>query len=184
MLAFYLTLVDSEEDRKKVEQLYYQYRNLMFYVARDVLRDDRLAEDAVHQAFVRIIKHLDGVEEIVSHKTRCFVVIVVRNISKTMYVKRKHELGFADIEESQGHEFVDQQNVETQVVTQMTIDDIKNKIADLPQIYRDVMELKYYYDRDEMEIAQLLGISYAAARKRLQRARELVGRRRRKKKGV
>lgn len=77
MLAFYLSLVDSEEDKSKVEQIYYQYRNLMFYVARDVLRDEKLAEDAVHQAFIRIINHLDGVEEIVSHKTRCFVVIVV-----------------------------------------------------------------------------------------------------------
>ena len=183
MLAFYLSLVDSEEDKSKVEQIYYQYRNLMFYVARDVLRYEKLAEDAVHQAFIRIINHLDGVEEIVSHKTRCFVVIVVRNIARTMYDKRKRELGFVEAEEAQGHEFAHRKNVEAEVITQMTVDDIKQQIEKLPRIYRDVMVMRYFYEKDEREISHLLGISYAATRKRLQRARELVGHKR-KRKGV
>ena len=35
MLATLLLLIDSEEDQRKFEELYHQYKQLMFYVARD-----------------------------------------------------------------------------------------------------------------------------------------------------
>ena len=46
----------------KVEKLYYTYRNFMYDEAYAILNDQSLAEDAVSEAFVRIIKNLDKIK--------------------------------------------------------------------------------------------------------------------------
>lgn len=46
--------------------------------------------------------------------------------------------------------------------------------TNLPEIYRTVLELRTYHDLSEKQIATALGISYAAVRKRLERARNLL----------
>jgi len=40
--------------------------------------------------------------------------------------------------------------------------------------YRDIIWLKVYYDLSDKQIADILGISHSAARKRLQRARNTL----------
>jgi len=57
----------------------------MFYVAKAILHDDFLAEDAVHDAFIKIIRHLDKIDEIPSNKTKSFMVIVVERTSIAIY---------------------------------------------------------------------------------------------------
>ena len=56
MLAFYLSLIDDEVSRSQFEEFYERYRHIMLHVALSVLHDRSLAEDAVHDAFLRIIK--------------------------------------------------------------------------------------------------------------------------------
>ena len=47
-------------------------------------------------------------------------------------------------------------------------------IAQLPETYRLALELRAYHELEEKQIADILGISYAATRKRLERARSLL----------
>lgn len=54
----YLTMIDSEEDKSKFEKLYLTYRQTMFYVANRIIKDEYIAEDIVHQSFLRLINHL------------------------------------------------------------------------------------------------------------------------------
>ena len=48
MIALYLALVD-EEQKDKFEQVYYKYRNLLYYIAYEILQNERDAEDAVQE---------------------------------------------------------------------------------------------------------------------------------------
>ena len=57
MLVLYLSLLDGE-DEGKFERLYYKYRRLMFTCAKEILKDDVLAEDTVHEAFLRLTKYM------------------------------------------------------------------------------------------------------------------------------
>ena len=75
-MLIYLQMLESDADRLRFEQLYHRYRGLMFYVARQILPCDEDAEDAVHEAFVAIIRHFEGVSEITDPKTRAFVVLI------------------------------------------------------------------------------------------------------------
>ena len=57
MLAMLLLLIDSEEDQRKFEELYHRYKQLMFHVSRDYFHTESAVEDAVQEAFIRIIKN-------------------------------------------------------------------------------------------------------------------------------
>ncbi|MFR5859533.1 MAG: RNA polymerase sigma factor [Clostridia bacterium] len=81
MLQFYLQLLETEEELQKFTQLYETYRKLMHWTAEGILHDEYLAEDAVHEAFLRIIQNFHQIREIPCPKTRSFVVIIVRKYS-------------------------------------------------------------------------------------------------------
>ena len=44
---------NKSKDRK-LEGLYNKYKNLMFYVANNIQKDEFLAEDVVHKSFIKI----------------------------------------------------------------------------------------------------------------------------------
>ena len=62
MLCLLTAMVDSPEDKRKIEQLYEKYHRLMFSVAFQILRHKEDAEDAVFHAWERIIKNLNKIE--------------------------------------------------------------------------------------------------------------------------
>ena len=90
-MFIYLNMIESEEDKSKFEQIYNTHKQTMFYVANRIIKDQYLAEDIVHQAFLKIIDNLDKINEINCHKTRSFIVIIVQNLSIDFYRKRKRE---------------------------------------------------------------------------------------------
>ena len=61
MLALYISLLDTEEQISKFEHIYTKYRGIMFYTAKGVLQDSYLAEDAVHETFLDIIRIIDSI---------------------------------------------------------------------------------------------------------------------------
>lgn len=166
MLFFYLSALDTQEERTKFEDIYKKYGRLMKYVAYNILRDDSLAEDAVHNAFLKLIKYLDRIDDIDCHKTKSFVVIVTESVSKDMYVKRKRE-ATVNIEDNEEEIIIDPPDFES-----MDTHIIADAIGKLPDIYRDVLILKYVHQYKESEIGEILGINSAAVRKRIQRAKE------------
>ena len=56
----YLQLIESEDDKFKFEKIYKKYRNLMFYVAFNLLGNEQDAEDAVHAAFLKVAENLQN----------------------------------------------------------------------------------------------------------------------------
>ena len=48
MLAFYVAILDTEEQKDKFTEIYTTYYGMMYQVARAITHDDKLAEDALH----------------------------------------------------------------------------------------------------------------------------------------
>ena len=166
LLLFYLSLIENEEEKSKLEKLYYEYKKLMKYIAFEILDNNELAEDAVHEAFIKLTRHLKGIEEIKCHKTKAFIVIVIRSVCFDMLEKEKHykHSSLTDITIS----------VPDGVLENLELEEICLIIKSLPDILRDIIELKVYYEKSDKEIADILGISHSAVRKRLQRARNAL----------
>ena len=57
MLLMFLSLLGSDEDRKKFTELYEEYHELIESVAIKILKDQHAAEDAVQNTYKQIIDH-------------------------------------------------------------------------------------------------------------------------------
>ncbi len=173
MLPIYLAMLDGDDEKSKFESFYLTYRKLMFHVANGILNDESLAEDAVHQAFLKILENFDKVGEISCHKTRSYVVIIVRNATINLYNQRKRRttIPLEDVEYC----------ITTEPISVAEdLDHLARAVLKLPVIYKDVLTLKYVQEFSNEEIAKMLDISEATVRKRLERAKrrleEILGR--------
>lgn len=168
MLLFYLSLLESNEDKNKFTQLYTKYSKLMKYVALQKLDDNQLAEDAVHNAFMNIIKSFYMVEDIDSHKTKRLLVVVTENVAIDMLRKsnRYSGISYEELEPILA--------IEQDMLDDVAVQELVNLITELPEIYRNVLELRAYHELSEKQIATILGIEYATVRKRLERARAML----------
>lgn len=168
MLMFYISLIDFSEDKEKFEKLYDEYGRLMKYIACDILEDEYLAEDAVHEAFIKLIRYLKKIDDVKCPKTKTFIAILIRSISLDM-LKKEKRVKFSNIDDAldsptENKDFLDNINTTELVLA----------ISSLPNTYRDIIELKAYYELSDREIADILKISSSAARKRLERARKAL----------
>ena len=168
MLLFYLSLIDTEEEKSKFEKIYKQYRAVMKSVAIKYLHDEHLAEDAVHEAFIKLTRHLDKVEEDNCHKTTRYLVVIVENVCKDMLKKEnKHP-----VTEFDDNYMQDKSVIKDFDFSKLEFQFIVEKIKEMPDIYRDVMMLKFYYNLNDKEMADTLGVSNSVVRKRLERAKK------------
>lgn len=158
-------MIESVEDKSKFEQIYITYRQTMFYVANKIIKDEYLAEDIVHQAFLRIIDNLDKINEIDCHKTKGFIVVIVRNISIDFYRKLKSEnntsfdevvIYIGDLDNDNG----------------FILNDIEEAILKLPINYSNVLNLKFSHGYSYNEISQILKISEPNVRQRISRGKK------------
>ena len=164
MLIFYMSLIDSDESKDKFESLYLKYRKHMKHIAMKILGDEHLAEDAVHNAFVKIISNLEKFNKIDCQETRNLIVIIIRSVSIDMYRKQNREFENTDILDKEI-------SIETDFSI-IEVDNILKEIDVLPDTYKDILLLKVEYGYKDREIAKLLGLKIDTVSKRLERARK------------
>ena len=71
-MLIYLQMIETPEDRSKFETLYEEYRDVMYAVAKKILRNNMDAEDALHQAFVNIAENMEKISESLCPKTKSY----------------------------------------------------------------------------------------------------------------
>ena len=165
-MLIYLSLLDSEEEISKFELIYSTYKKQMYYTANNILKDSHLAEDAVHNAFLRIINNLEKIEDINSHKTKGLIVIIVKNVSIDIYRKNKKErdntIFIDDLDDINGYDEINKND----------IGDLEIAISKLPENYKQVFLLKFSHELTDNGISEILDIKPDNVRKRISRGRE------------
>lgn len=84
-----LTALELETDRALLRQIYDQYEPRMYRVALQVLKSSALAEDAVHDAFLKLIKHFSEIREISCKELEPFVVLIVKRTALDLLKQEK-----------------------------------------------------------------------------------------------
>lgn len=165
----YLMMVDIDEDRDKFTILYDKYRKLMQTVCYKVLQDDYLAEDATHDAFIKLAKNMDKIKNIESHETKRYLITIAKNSAIDIYrrcaSRRMHEVCF-DEREALEKVTIDENLGEDDKVIEI--------LKQLPALYRDVLLLKYSNGFSNVEIAAILNISEENVRQRISRGKKIV----------
>lgn len=159
-MIIYLQMLETPEEKSKFEQLYLEYKGLMFHVAYEILHNEQDAEDAVHQAFVKIAENIKKTDDPICPKTHSYVVTIVENKAIDQYRKQQKHQTVELIEEIQGtNAHYEGDN------------DLTKCILKLPARYREMILLRYHHGYTVREIAKMLGLSLPAAIKLDQRAK-------------
>lgn len=155
-----LEMIETPEQRTKLETIYNRYRDTMYAVAYKILHNAQDAEDAVQYAFVQLAKNISKIEEPICPKTKGYIVTIVENKAIDLY-RRKQAYPLVEYSD--------------EVVGIQVEYDGENTLAGcilkLPARQRSVIILKYSHGYRMKEIAKILGISYENAMKTEQRAR-------------
>lgn len=160
-MLVYMLMIDSPEDQSKFERLYLEYRGLMYHVAYKILHNEYDAEDAVHQAFLKIAENIEIIDGTICPRTQGYVVTIVENKAIDLYrYKHRHNTFSLDIENVGVPIDYDGPNVITKCMSQ------------LPARYREVLLLKHFHGYSSKEVANMLGLSEANVIKLDQRAKK------------
>lgn len=171
MLTIFLGVLDTKEEKDKLTQIYETYYGTMLSVARGILFDKAMAEDTVSDSIMTIIDNLHKINDISNHKTRGYIVIIVRSraINLLNKYKRYKEDPINDLE------IMDDG---ISVLDTLTIEESCNKIIsiikELPKTLSDVLYLSVVMENSNTEIAKLLNLSNDVVRKRLSRAKSQI----------
>lgn len=162
MLMLYTGMIDTPKEKSRFEKIYLAHRQAMYYAAFRILQDAHEAEDAVHQAFLRILPGLEKINEKDCHKTRAYLVIITENAAIDIYRKRRKHISLEDLENMipsyPGEEAEEK-------------DAILQAIRKLPVPYAVVLKLRYAHGHSVGEIAAELDISEENVRQRISRAK-------------
>ena len=147
-MLIYMMMLETPEEKSLFEQIYLEYRGLMFHVAYEILHNEQDAEDAVHQAFVKIAENIKKIDTPVCPKTHSYVVTIVEHQAIDQYRRLQKHPSVELIEEIQG--------------TNAHYEGDR---------YREMILLRYHHGYTVREIAKMLGLSLPAAIKLDQRAK-------------
>ena len=169
MLQFYLTLVQTDEDRDKLTRIYEKNYGTMMFVAESLLGDKRAdAQDMVHNAMLKIIDKFDSLDFSDDLRTRNLCVTIVRNRCFD-YLRSKDEKS-VPLNEQNINVFDFQ--VDEIVLSEENVCRITKAIESLDEKYVGLCMLKFVHGYSEKEISELLEINYNTVRSRIERARK------------
>nr|WP_281064907.1 sigma-70 family RNA polymerase sigma factor [Clostridium punense] len=156
-----------------IAQLYDAYENKMYGIAYSILHNVEQAEDAVQDAFIKLIPHISTIQRIESLKTKRLVVYTIKNIAIDLYRRNRKE---TELFTKEVEEKVISEN-QNGVSSVKTIEDrymITQLLSKLPEKYREIIQYRCFYELSYKEISSLLNISEDVAAKRYERGRRMV----------
>ncbi len=160
VLMVCLSAIESPEEKVKFEELYYRYRGYMLKIAARVLRGEQDAEDAVQNAFLSIAKNMLLVPPLDSPKLKSFLYAVTEHKAMDILRERQRRSNEEPLEDQPLCVFPDEEE-----------GSLAWCISQLPPRYREIILLKYSCGYSTREAAEILQISFSAASKLDQRAK-------------
>ena len=160
-VILYTQVIETEGDKRLFEEVYTAYCGRMLALARQKLSSAADAEDAVHQAFLSILKHLNKISLSERQKTQAFVVIIVERKAIDMLRARIRSDETIFLEEISGIPAPEKLGLE-------------EAIALLPEHYRNILTMKYVIGFTTTELADMMGLTVSGVSKQLFRAKEAL----------
>jgi len=157
----------KQNNRKAQLQLYNQYCDGMYIVAKRFLKDTQDAEDAVQEAFIKAFTKLHQFKAEVTFGAWLKRIVVNKCID---YLKSEKQR-LVDLEEVH-LKVVDTAHDDKWLVDDaITLQQVKQAIDDLPDKYQYVLMLYLIEGYDHQEISEILNITEVASRTQLSRGK-------------
>ncbi|AUP77743.1 RNA polymerase sigma factor [Flavivirga eckloniae] len=157
----------KQNNRKAQLQLYNQYCDGMYIVAKRFLKDTAEAEDVVQEAFIKAFAKLHQFKAEVTFGAWLKRIVVNKSID--LLKSKKQQL--VELDEVHLKVVDTTQNDEWLVDDAITLNDVKKAINELPDKYQYVVMLYLIEGYDHQEISEILNISEVASRTQLSRGK-------------
>ncbi|MGO9776172.1 MAG: RNA polymerase sigma factor [Terracidiphilus sp.] len=166
-----------DEARKQAEEqalagLVSQYAGTLYRVAYSVLRNSADAEDAVQEAFVRVLRHRDTLHEV--RDQRVWLIRIVWNVVLDRKRRMKTRPETDDVAELARVLPAEGLTADERVAAAQHHARVLACVEQLPAKERQVLMLSAFEELTSVEIASVLGITESSVRSRLFRARNLM----------
>lgn len=160
-------MLKDEPQKEKLVKLYDTYKNRMYISACRILNDPQKAEDAVHDSFIAISRHLEKIEDVDSLKTASYCIKAAKNTALN-YVKRN----FNELPSIMNDEDIFfEENMLDMICTKENYRIVVDSIMSLDEKYRDVLSLYYLNELSIPEISDLLSRKEGTVKQQLARGR-------------
>jgi RNA polymerase sigma-70 factor (ECF subfamily) len=144
----------------------------LYRVAFSVLRNPSDTEDAVQEAFLRVLRHRDSLDTVRDH--RVWLIRIVWNIALDRKRRVKTRPETDDIAELARVLPADGLSAEQRAAAAQHHAQVLHCVDKLPPKEREVLILSAFEELSSVEIAAVLGVTESSVRSRLFRARNLM----------
>jgi len=149
-----------------------QYASSLYRVAYSVLHNSADAEDAVQEAFLRVLRHRDSLGEV--RDQRVWLIRIVWNVVLDRKRRQKTRPETDDVDELARVLPATGLTAEDRAAALQHHTHVLACVEQLPEKERQVLQLSAFEELSSVEIAAVLDISESSVRSRLFRARNLM----------
>ena len=171
-MLFYISMLETEEEQQKMAYVYEKYKALMLRCAMSIMKNKELAEDAVHEAFLAIIKRKEKYLHNSCPNLGVPIVIITRNKCFNILKKAGNNVGNIDDHEHYLEDgAIPMDNI---VIRKEEYDELRRHISRLDESSRNILEMRYVLGMTHKEIADLTELSLENINKKITRAKAKV----------
>lgn len=164
--------IENEEDGEFIQMLFLENKQAMFRMAMKITKNEHTAWDMVLATCVAMIDHIGKLREIISCKRASYIISMVKNTSLMYLRKRRRENTWLVADEKvfdwATHEHHD---VDEDLIAEAEIGELREALNRIHKNHRELLEMKYFANMSDEEIASQLGIGKDSVRFYLTKAR-------------
>jgi RNA polymerase sigma-70 factor, ECF subfamily len=149
---------------KKIEELYRTFRDRLRRFVLSRIPDENVADDILQDVFLTIHNKLDTLED--ERKLESWIFQITRNAVADHF--REKRFSQADTDSVQ-----DLPDEEDRAFREIA-DGLEEMVEELPDQYREAIQLSEFRGMPQKELANRLNISYSGAKSRVQRGRKML----------
>jgi len=169
----YVSMLDTDDERSKLEELYNSHKLTLLLYAKKILNDPSAAEDAVHSTFLAIIERKEKYLALEKRNLRALSVSIVR--SKCIDILRKQR-PYSDMPLDELELYIEsaEKSVGEQVEISSEFDEIYKHLAAVDELAWQVLVMRYYHGMSYDEISEATGMTAKQIGNKIMRAKVKV----------
>lgn len=177
-ILFTIDEITQEDERELLRRLFFTYAPKMKQLAKSILKNDADAEDALHDAFLLVIRYRKKFVQADEIEIKRLLVIYSRSVCFNRLRREKRMRAHivpdapADADDPQPAADIPDADADPgeTLLTKEQADVLRRAIDRLPSPAREIVWLRYYAGHTNVEIGALLGIKPATVGSTLRRS--------------
>lgn len=172
MLLLFATIPDDQK-RSFMEGLYLEYRSAMFSAAYDVMQKQQDTEDIIHDTLIKLMEKTPLLMSFDCFTLHSYIVISIRRTAIDV-LRRRGRRGELFYEEDSFLDTLasDDCQVDDTLIREAESQQLHTALDMLKQRQRDLLNMRYFLNMSDEEIAETYGLKPASMRCLLSRARK------------